>query len=194
MHKVAELPAPEVVFEQPFYFLRHGETTYNREGRFQGQRDTPLSELGEEQALAAAKVLAQEPIKRLIASPLQRARVTAEAVAARTGLAIETDPELMECHLGVHQGNLYEPWLPDYWAGRYRPEGGEDFWQFRARVLPALARAAALGPDCLIVAHGGLWLAARSVFRLEPDIKAMPNALPLRVVPDGRTWQVQSLG
>ncbi len=180
--------------ERPFYFLRHGETFFNRERRMQGQFDAPLNPEGLEQAERAARDLADAPIKRIVASPLSRAFNTAEAVATKHGLSIEPDPELMEVHLGVHQGHLYEDWMPDFWAGNFAPEGGEDFWQFRARVWPAMVRIVAEGSDTLIVAHGGLWIAARTLVHMEPDIKVMPNALPLYIVPDGDTWHVQPVG
>ncbi|GMG84734.1 histidine phosphatase family protein [Paralimibaculum aggregatum] len=182
-----------VRFAHPFWFLRHGETVYNRDRRLQGQRDTALSPLGRRQAEAAAETLAGAPIRRIVASPLQRARITAETVAARHRLGVETDAALMECHLGIHEGEAYPPWMPDYWQGRFAPEGGESFAAFRDRVWPAMARAAA-APGTLIVVHGGLWYAARSLVRMVPDIASMPNCLPLRVRPEGAAWQVERLG
>lgn len=178
---------------QPFYFLRHGETYYNREGRMQGQSDVPLSPLGLEQAERAAAVLAKQPIARIVSSALSRATRTADAVAGRLGLPVERDPALMEAHFGVHQDKPHPPWVPDYWAGRFAPEGGEDFWQFRDRVWPALLGAVSAGPNTLVVAHGGVWFAARTKVRMIPDLVDMPNALPVYVVPDGDTWQVSSL-
>lgn len=191
---MASLPAAAEAFTRPFYFLRHGESLFNRERRLQGQTEVPLSPLGEAQAAQAAHDLAEAPIKRIVSSTLGRARQTAEAVAAKHGLSIETDPGLMECHLGVHQGQPYASWLPDYWTGQFAPEGGEDFWQFRQRVWPAMARVAAGGENTLIVAHGGLWLAARSLVKITPDLKRMPNALPLYVEPKGDTWHITVLG
>ncbi len=190
----AGLPPPEEAFTRPFYFLRHGQSLYNQERRFQGQIQVPLSPLGKEQARLAAGDLAKEPIKRIVSSTLDRAFQTATAVAAEHDLPVETDPGLMECHLGVHQGEPYASWLPDYWAGRFAPEGGEDFWQFRKRVWPAMARAVAGGEDTLIVAHGGLWLAARSLVQMVPDLPKMPNALPLYVEPEGKVWRISVLG
>ncbi len=178
----------------PFYFLRHGETFYNREGRIQGQSDAPLSPRGLEQAAEAARVLADEPLERIVSSSLSRAYKTAEAVAAPHGLAIEQAPGLMECHFGIHQDQPYQSWIPDHWAGRYKPEGGEDFWQFRDRVWPALVEAVAGGPNTLVVAHGGVWFAARTRVRMVPDVVDMPNAVPVLVVPDGDVWQVSALG
>lgn len=185
--------APEAGFTVPFFFLRHGETTYNRDRRFQGQRDTDLSPRGRDQAAAAAAALADAPISRIVSSSLARARITAETVAAKHGLPVETDDALMECHLGIHQGEPYAEWMPDYWRGAYAPEGGETFWTFRDRVLPAMARAAAQ-PGTLIVAHGGLWYAARSLITMAPDIAVMPNCLPLHVSPREAHWDVEILG
>lgn len=184
------IPRPPGAFSQPFYFLRHGETQYNRDRVFQGQTDVPLNATGEAQAEAAAAAMQGLPIARIVASPLARARRTAEIVGEVCGLPVEAHPGLMECHLGVHQGEPYQPWLRDYWEGRYAPPGGEDFWQFRARVWPAMAAAASAQPNTLIVAHGGLWYAARSLVAMTPDLARMPNALPLRVTPAGDSWNV----
>jgi len=57
-----------MVFEHPFYFLRHGETGWNKEGRTQGQLDSQLNETGLAQAEAAGKALAGEPIERIVAA------------------------------------------------------------------------------------------------------------------------------
>ncbi|MEL6479719.1 MAG: histidine phosphatase family protein [Pseudomonadota bacterium] len=184
----------ETPFPHPFFFLRHGETDYNHARRFQGQTDSQLNATGLAQAARAAETLRDQPISAIVASPLSRARITAETVAAARGETIATDPELMECHLGIHQGEPYQDWLPDYWKGDYAPEGGEDFWQFRARVVPAMRRIVAEGPNRLIVAHGGLWYAARSLFAMEPDIDRMPNAMALYIQPDGARWQVALIG
>lgn len=184
----------DTTFAHPFYFLRHGETDFNHDRRFQGQLDSQLNETGLLQAAMAAEALKSEPISAIITSPLSRARITAETVAAARGETIETDPDLMECHLGIHQGEPYAPWMPDYWTGDYAPEGGEDFWTFRDRVLPAMQRIVARGPNCLIVAHGGLWYAARSLIAMEPDIERMPNALALYIQPARARWNVQLVG
>lgn len=175
-------------FVHPFYFLRHGETHWNRAGTTQGQLDARLNETGIEQARLAAEALAEEPIERIVASPLSRARETAEAVAGHHGLAVETDPALMECHLGRHQGEPHGSWLGDYFRGAYDPPDGETFDQFRARVWAAMQRAVAGGPNTLIVAHGGLWIAARTFVSVEPDLPRMPNALPLHVTPEPERW------
>lgn len=182
------------VFANPFFFLRHGETDFNHARRFQGQFDSRLNETGLAQADAAARALAHAPITEIVASPLQRARITAETVGALHDVPLTTDPGLMECHLGVHQGLPYADWLPDYWRGAFSPEGGEDFATFRDRVVPAMQRIVAGGANRLIVAHGGLWYAARSLITMIPDVEQMPNALPLYIEPEGATWRVTLVG
>jgi broad specificity phosphatase PhoE len=182
-----------MTFPHPFYFLRHGQTDWNASGRTQGQLDSQLDATGRTQAKRAAEILRGEPVARIVASPLARARHTAEAVAEAKGLEVILDEGLMECHLGEHQGGPHGPWLAEYWAGAYDPPGGERFEDFAARVWEAMARAVALGPDTLIVAHGGLWLAAQLHVRVTPDLARMPNALPLRVTPEPTLWRHETL-
>lgn len=86
------------------YLLRHGETTWNKEGRIQGHLDPPLSRLGVEQAHRLADRLAGEAIDAVFSSDLQRARVTAEVLAAGHGLPVRTTRLLREACLGCWQG------------------------------------------------------------------------------------------
>lgn len=183
-----------MAFEHPFYFLRHGETDWNKARKTQGQMDSQLNETGRVQAQRAADILAGEPIAGIIASPLSRARHTAEAVAARHGIKIQFDDGLKECHLGEREGEPHGPWLKDYWTGDYDPPGGETYGEFGARVWAAMARAVAHGPNTLIVAHGGLWLAARDFVSIEPPLMPMPNALPVHVRPGHGIWRHKVLG
>jgi probable phosphoglycerate mutase len=69
--------------KRPFYFLRHGQTNWNLEGRYQGHSDVPLNATGIAQARAAAACLAGVPIARIVASPLIRALVTAAIVGEK---------------------------------------------------------------------------------------------------------------
>ncbi len=162
-----------MAFAHPFYFLRHGETHWNREGRTQGQLDARLNDLGRTQAARAAEALRGQPVARIVASPLSRAHDTARAAAGVLGLEITLDAGLMECHLGDHQGNPHGPWLQDYFRGRYVPPNGEHFDDFCARTWAAMQRAVALGPNTLIVAHGGLWISARRHVTVDPDLARM---------------------
>src|SRR3954467_15333441 len=89
-----------------FYFLRHGQTKWNAEGRFQGHTDIPLNDIGLSQAHAAAAILARCPVDLIVASPLIRARTTAEIVAAQLGKPLFMDDELKERHFGAFEGLL----------------------------------------------------------------------------------------
>ncbi|HEX6289856.1 MAG TPA: histidine phosphatase family protein [Herpetosiphonaceae bacterium] len=85
--------------------VRHGESEWNRIGRYQGQLDAPLSELGLRQAEALAERLAAEKLDAIYSSYLQRARRTADAIAQyHPSLEIQEDPALLEIHHGDWQG------------------------------------------------------------------------------------------
>ena len=84
--------------------LRHGQTEYNAGSRMQGQLDTELSELGRDQAVAAAEVLAKRQPLLIVSSDLRRALDTAMALGERSGLPVEVDTRLRETHLGDWQG------------------------------------------------------------------------------------------
>ena len=180
-------------FEKPFYFLRHGETVWNREKICQGQSESQLNEAGVEQAHHAAEILKSEPIERIVASPLIRVRDTAKVVADKLNLDVIFDDGLKECHLGEMQGKSRGEWLADYWTHNFDPPGGERFSEFSSRVWEAMARAVELGPNTLIIAHGGLWIAAQEFIRVEPGLMPMPNALPVHVIPDGKVWNQRVL-
>ena len=183
-----------MVFKHPFYFLRHGETEWNRTRRTQGQLDSQLNEIGREQARHAAERLRAAPLERIVSSPLSRARHTAQAVAAHHDIEILLDHDLMECHLGDHQGEPHGPWLARYWRGEYDPPNGEPYSDFCTRVWSAMARAVACGPNTLIVAHGGLWKAASEYVVMEPNLIPLPNAVPLHVSPGEGAWSQRLVG
>lgn len=88
---------------------RHGETTWNAVGRYQGRLETPLSPLGQAQAQALAGALQHRGVRRIISSPLSRCVQTAVPLSTLTGVPIETDTRLLEIAHGT-------------WEGRYRTE------------------------------------------------------------------------
>jgi broad specificity phosphatase PhoE len=85
-------------------FIRHGETVWNKEERFQGQMDIPLSEAGVEQAKCLADYLKDQSISVIYSSDLKRARQTAELIAAKRGLTVQATPELRERSAGEWEG------------------------------------------------------------------------------------------
>ena len=90
------------------YVARHGETTWNVAGRYQGRRESQLTALGERQAMALADACVElEPrIERIISSPLRRCTATAGSVAERLGILVETDDRLIEIAHGTWEGRL----------------------------------------------------------------------------------------
>jgi len=188
--------------------VRHGESTYNAEGRLQGQSDRPvLSERGRRQSAAAAEALAAFPVEAIYSSPLSRARQTAEIIAGRLGLEIRSEPRLKEIDVGVFEDRLrsevaavYPEELARWVSGdvEFRIPGGEsrrDLARRGAEALEAIA-AAGLG-QVVVVAHGGLLVAAvKALLRLPADAPptALENGSITRLARgrDGR-WEVLAL-
>lgn len=146
---------------------RHGETPWNAEGRYQGQRDIALSDVGESQARLLGQRLAGVPIHRAVSSPLSRARRTAEIALgeARAG-QLQLDKGLQEIAHGDWEGLLAAE-IRERDPNRLRawreapetvqmPGGGESLVEVLDRAWPAFARACeGLGADdtLLVVAH-----------------------------------------
>ena len=90
------------------YVARHGETDWNREGRYQGQRESRLTDLGRDQARALADALASCGPLRVVSSPLSRCVETAREIASRFGGDVEIDARLLEIGHGAWEGRLRE--------------------------------------------------------------------------------------
>lgn len=86
------------------YLIRHGETLWNREGRYQGVADVPLTKKGIGQALAIAQALVSKPLRLILSSSLQRGKDTAAVIAKPHGLQVETRDELQEWNQGKLEG------------------------------------------------------------------------------------------
>lgn len=125
--------------------VRHGESEWNRIGRYQGQLDAPLSELGLQQAEALAERLQHEPIDAIFTSPLQRAARTAETVARyHPHVTVQPEPALLEIHHGDWQGLMIDDVVARFSVGlqewrthptRSQMPNGESFSNVLKRVL-----------------------------------------------------------
>lgn len=145
--------------------VRHGETDWNRQHRFQGQIDVPLNDAGRAQAERLAQRLTGERFDVVVASDLQRARTTAELAAA--GHAIVSEPLWREQSFGVLEG-LDAPTIiarhPQLWAhwlrhdADYALPGGESVRMFHQRVQQALQRLLLQheGARIAVFTHGGV--------------------------------------
>lgn len=154
------------------WFLRHGQTEWNKEYRLQGQLDSPLTDQGLAEARRQAElmppILALKPA--LYASPLGRARQTADIALCQT--PYQTDPRLMEIHAGDWQGMLRDEIMarhPDWAATSPTPleiyeaaEGGEGLTAFHARIRDFMR---GLDGPSVVVAHGLLGQVLRAEAR-----------------------------
>lgn len=126
------------------YFVRHGETDWNKERKIQGQVDIPLNEFGRHLARETAKGLRDVPFDVCFTSPLERARETAQIILQGRDVPILEDKRILEMNFGVLEGKCCskEGWdVPDSFQMFFddpvhyqAPEGGEDFQAVRKRT------------------------------------------------------------
>jgi ribonuclease H / adenosylcobalamin/alpha-ribazole phosphatase len=172
--------------------LRHGQTPMSVQQRYAGRSDVPLTDVGVQQAAAAAKRLASAGIGVIVTSPLLRAVQTAQEVAAVTGAAVVTDDGFRETDFGAWDGLTFaevrerwpsevSTWLAD---PDVAPPGGESFAEVSARVTAALRRVLAdrEGQQVLIVSHvtpiktlvaAALLAPSAALFRMHLDVAAL---------------------
>ncbi len=141
--------------------MRHGQTAWNARRRMQGRSDVPLSPEGLEQVRRAADRLEHAPYDRIFASPLLRARQTAQAAAARWGGTVEIEPLLIEMGFGDMEGAAYEAFPREFFTDPERyapPPGGESFEALDLRCAELLERRLpAWEAECesvLLCSHG----------------------------------------
>jgi broad specificity phosphatase PhoE len=145
------------------YLARHGQTAYNREGRFQGQQAVPLDATGRAQAAELAERAVPYGFRALWSSPLLRARETADAVAARIGLEPREDARFMETDAGDWTDRSFADVAadsPQLFAAFVTADpgfafpGGESFADQELRVAAALVDVEAGTLPALVVCHG----------------------------------------
>lgn len=172
------------------YFVRHGETEWNRVQRYQGQQDIPLNATGREQAQRNGATLkaalgAQATELDFVSSPLLRARETMEIIRTELGLPLveyRQEPRLAEIRYGHWEGQLWNE-LPtidpegfmarqaNFWG--WQPRDGESYAMLSERIATWLAEVDRSG---VVVAHGGVMRVLRGLVEcLAPEaIQALP--------------------
>ena len=154
-------PAPRV---QRFLLVRHGQSTFNVEGRLPSQLpNVPLTDEGRRQARQATAALAGLNLSAVVSSPLERARATAEIIARVWALPVREEPRLMDTEMGRWAGRKISEvskddpgWLKFVEKPTEPPEGVEGFEQVRARAVAAIEALRAdptTGDDVVVVAH-----------------------------------------
>jgi broad specificity phosphatase PhoE len=188
------LPIPK----RSFYFLRHGQTDWNVEGRFQGHTDILLNELGLSQARDAAAALANCPVDMLVASPLIRALTTAAIVAERLDKPIFVDTELKERKFGSFEGLIVSAvkrqfgLQPHERLVQHLPPDAEQWHETRARTVRVIGKWLDRQPEKTIVfvSHSGLFDALHELIfgsRIEP------RHAPYLWSHDGDGWTCKAL-
>ncbi|MCL4528358.1 MAG: histidine phosphatase family protein [Chloroflexi bacterium] len=174
--------------------IRHGETDWNLEGRWQGQADVALNERGRAQAVLIAQELKDVSISAIYSSDLIRAFETAQELSKATGLPVNIDRRLREIHQGEWQGMLVAD-IRSRYADHFErrrldplniaPPGGETVAQVRSRVLAAVHEIVSQHPSetVAIVSHGF----ALAVILAEYQGHPIDNVWKL--IPNNGAWQ-----
>lgn len=154
------------------YFVRHGQTDWNKEKRLMGVADIEMNEAGRAEAGQTRDTLRPLGFAAVISSPLKRAIQTAEIIAeAHPDTPVVVAEELRERDFGayegrVNDGNYFGLW--DY--DNNDPQGGETPQELCARIFPFIDKVSNdYKGDVLLVAHGGVGLAVEAYFRGIPE-------------------------
>lgn len=182
-----------------FILIRHGETDWNVEGRWQGQADVALNNRGRKQAQQLAEDMRSQALDAIYASDLRRASDTATTLARQQGVEVRLDPRLREIHQGEWQGLLVTEIQARY-AERFvqrrqnplevAPPGGETVAQVRTRVIAAFEEMLAnhRRQTVAVVAHGFVLAVALVHYRglpLEEVWSQIPgNCVPIELEMD----------
>ena len=152
--------------ETELFLIRHGETKWNRELKFQGHADPGLNERGIEQAQTTAQFFANHCFDRFYSSDLKRAEQTAEIIAAPHKLPILSLKDLREINYGHWEGQTYRQlWAKDpqgmeKWSNNplaINPPAGEALDDFQSRVVNSFLSLIkdSAGKKVVVVGHGG---------------------------------------
>jgi broad specificity phosphatase PhoE len=175
--------------------IRHGETDWNVDGRWQGQADVPLNAHGRQQAMQIAKTLASKDISAIYSSDLGRAVETAETLARFKRLSVHIDRRLREIHQGDWQGLLVTEIKARY-AGLFdermnnpleiAPPGGETVSQLKERILLAINEIIQEYPHetVAVVSHGF------ALALLRTHLNQLPIEQVWTSLPDPGQWTV----
>ena len=195
-------------------FMRHGRSRADDENVIEGRYDSPLTEIGREQAQARAEELKAKGLAFdvIIASSLVRAAETAEIIGGILGVKVETDADWMEIDNGPLAGLSHEEArekypLPDF-QNPFDPlvvsaNAGESMWALHCRAASALEKVVRRGPgQYLVVSHGGILNAAlRCVVGTQPPVNGQGVSFALgdtgfirtRYIPRRHLWVINEL-
>lgn len=167
-----------VLPNKSFYFIRHGETDWNKRHVAMGQSDIALNARGISQAHQAADLLRDDGIASIACSPLKRALETATIIAARDKVQLTIIDQLKEASWGAMEGQDKGDgsWIQAWRHGEVI-ENAETFSDFTHRVARGVLEALKLPEPVLIVSHGGVYWALQQAFGL--PFMDLPNCIPV---------------
>jgi broad specificity phosphatase PhoE len=183
------------------WLVRHGQTDWNLEGRYQGHANIPLNSTGLKQAESLAGELLGVVFDAIFSSDLQRASITAEIVGDRLGLKVTQDHRLREIDQGDWEGHLVADVQARYQAGAegknidptaIRPPGGETVGEVAQRVAAVADDIAHLYPQgrVLIISHG-LAVATLICRFSHTPLSQVYSKIPANAHPVVVTWQIE---
>lgn len=185
-----------------FCLIRHGQTDWNLEGRYQGQSDVPLNLVGRSQAEELALQLRGKGIKAIFSSDLQRASETAKIIGSSLKLPVITDSRLREINQGEWEGQLVGILKERYsklWEQRkedpanIRPPGGETVGEVAVRMYEVLDEIANRFPDSkVIISSHGLALATVICKSKGVNIGQAYSFVPENAEPIWVNWKPQN--
>jgi 2,3-bisphosphoglycerate-dependent phosphoglycerate mutase len=192
------------MLQRSFYFLRHGETDWNKDGKIQGHTDIPLNETGRSQAEQVVSILTRAPIHRIVVSNLSRAYETASIINAALQKPLVVDDGLKERSFGDFEGlaieemdslreGMLKKGLPAEENGYPCPPKGEPYADFRVRTIAAFGRNLKQfeGENILFVAHGGVYRVLRRC--LFTDLDHSGNVQPFHFEKRPGDWALNRL-
>ena len=187
--------------KRPFYFLRHGQTDWNLERRYQGHSDVPLNGTGIAQARAAAECLACIPINRIVASPLIRAVATAAIVAEKLQKPIHIERGLIErnfgsfCGLVIHEVKAQHGLRTDQSSRDILPPDADPFHEIFDRIPPVVARWMTSHSNelLLFVGHSGVFDALHHHMLGPRSGSESYHAIPYLANPTRDGWELTPL-
>ena len=152
------------------YFVRHGQTDWNKVGRLMGHTDIELNDFGKKQALTVKEKLNGVKFDKVFASPLKRAKETADIIS---DMEVITDKRLMERGNGELEGKLKSEIkvFPDFNNPNDTTYNIEPLNDFKGRIYSFIEEVLKnhKGKNVLVVTHGGVCLYVRSYFEGEPN-------------------------
>jgi broad specificity phosphatase PhoE len=171
-----------------FYFIRHGETDFNKQNKISGSSDITLNEEGKKQAEKAAAILKSYKIDVIVASPMIRTKQTAEIIAKTLHVPIIYNKDLREAGWGSFEGkNSKSPEVKEMLASWVKGEdvnkltGAENKHDFQKRIAIALDGILLKYDNILIVSHGAVFGNLTDIFGM--GYVKSDNAIPYEFIP-----------